>query len=49
MEEVCGISTKGGAWSGGVVSGSDLLHALDLLAFDDDSVEGVCHDLSHYG
>ena len=42
-ESACsrGILTKGGAWSGGVASGSDLLHAPDLLAFDDDSVEGV--------
>ena len=32
---------KGGAWSGGVASGSDRLCALDLSAFDDDSVEGV--------
>ena len=41
MEEVRGISAKGGAQSGGVASGSDRLRALDLSAFDDDSIEGV--------
>ena len=41
MEEVQGILAKGGARSGGVVSGSNRLRAPDLSAFDDDSVEGV--------